>query len=185
MTLHDIVGSFILAGFVILGILGINLFMGERWVESRTNLDAQQNIVQLAQLMQHDFNKIGLADTTGKPITVAHSNKLSFWGDVNTDGVADFVTYYTGTPAELSSTPNPRDFNLYRVVAPSETLRVASGLSSFQFSFFDSTGGATSDSTKVRAFKVILTVESTRPFKDTLYSSARWEQIFYPRSLIK
>ena len=195
MNLQDLIGSAVLAGFVILGIVGINMFMSETWVQAQADVETQQNIVQLAEILQADFNRIALADTTGTPVVFADSNRVRFWGDVNNDGKAELVTYLTGLAGQMSHTPNPRDIMLYRVVAPSETLKVASGLTQFRLTYRDSASSATTIPSQVRAINVSMRVESTYPYKiiknappvppDTLYSVVHWEQLFYPRNLIK
>src|SRR5690606_41632458 len=44
------------------------------------------------------------------------SNKIKFLTDVDSDSFVDTIYYYSGSPNELLSTPNPRDRYLYRVV---------------------------------------------------------------------
>lgn len=192
MNLQDLIGSAVLAGFVLLGIIGINMFMSETWIQAQADVETQQNIAQLAEILQSDLNKVGLGDTTKQPVVNADSNRIKFWGDVTNDGKAEIVTYYRGLPSQLSNTPNPRDFMLYRVVAPSETVKVARGLTQFNLTYVDSAGGSTNDSTKVRGIQVAMRVESTYPYKiiqntppDTLYSVVYWNQLFYPRNLIR
>lgn len=183
MRLFVIVGMMIVVGFLFLGLLAFNLFLSSTAVQARADVGAQQNIVQLAQLLQSDIYAIGLEDRTNRPIVSARHTLLKFWGDVNNDGKAELVTYFTGPVIELSRTPNPRDFMLYRAIAPSETLEVASGLTSFDLLYFDSSGSLTEDPGKVRGIRIALQVESPHPYKDSLYSGLHWEQLFYPRNL--
>jgi len=117
----DIVGSVVIAGFVLL----MGLRMNSTMVNSRDSFNAdvtvQQNMVALVQAIEFDFRKMGykVTDPT-EVILAADSDHVRFAGDVNDDGVIDTVDWRLGP--YLAATPNPNDRTLYRRVSPSATM---------------------------------------------------------------
>lgn len=151
-TLMDIIGSAIVGGILLLILLRMNetaiannyQYSGERIV--------QQNIVELVSLLEYDFRKIGYCrDWTQIPdpalaIIHADSTSITFLTDIVTnanpygDGIVDALKYYLGPTSELTSTPNPNDRILYRVVNHNSALGSNLGITQFKLKYLDATG---------------------------------------------
>ena len=112
----------------------------------------QQNLVDLVELIEYDFRKIGyckdytqIADPT-KSIIHADSNSISFLTDVITspgtygDGVVDTVTYSISDTSALNMTPNPNDVILYRRVNHQALGGSNMGVTQFKLTYYDALG---------------------------------------------
>jgi len=184
MSVIDIVGSTLLGAAVLLAIFGMNFVLSDSSQQFGADLNAQENMVEFTKAIQWDLAKIGYRDTTRAPILVARPDTLVFLGDIDNDGTVDVVKYYKGSPAMLSSTPNPNDFILYRIIVnKTENLAMNLGLTKFQLSYVDSTGTLTLDPKLVRGVKIVAMVQSPYSAADSAYSGAYWENTIYPRNL--
>ncbi|MEG8947890.1 hypothetical protein [Rosettibacter firmus] len=198
-TLIDILGSTIIGGLLLLILLRMNdtavennyLFSGEKIV--------QQNLLDIVRLIEYDFTKIGYCkDWTkipdpAKAIISATDTSISFLTDVAVsqgnlegDGVPDTLKYYLGTKEELSSTPNPNDRILYRVVN-NQTARGSNlGVTQFKLTYFDALGDTlhpnempASPPLGICTIQIDVAVENPAAYGDD-YSSERkviWRQI--------
>jgi hypothetical protein len=151
-VLLDILGSTVIGGFLLLTLLRMNetsiknnyTYSGERIV--------QQNIVDVVTLLEYDFRKIGYCnDYNNMPdpttcIIQADSSSITFLTDIVTsagtygDGVIDTLKYYVGPTSQLTSTPNPNDRILYRVVNHSTAAGSNLGVTQFKLTYFDANG---------------------------------------------
>ena len=151
-TLIDIIGSTIIGGLLLLILLRMNStaiqnnykFNGERIV--------QQNLVDVVRLIEYDFRKIGYCNGyTNLPkqsmaIIHADSTSITFLTDIPTtgnpygDGVVDTLKYYLGSASQLTSTPNPNDRILYRVVNHNPVAGSNLGVTQFKLTYYDSDG---------------------------------------------
>lgn len=152
-SLLDILGSTIIGGLLLMILLRMNdtavennyMFNGEKIV--------QQNLVDLVQLLEYDFRKIGYcADWTkipnpAKAILTATDTSITFLTDVAVDqnhlegdGTPDVLTYFLGSKSELSSTPNPNDRILYRVVNNEPVKGSNLGVTQFKLTYYDAMG---------------------------------------------
>jgi hypothetical protein len=153
-TLLDILGSTVIGGLLLLILLRMNdsavennfLYSGEEIV--------QQNIVDVVRLIEYDFRKIGycanyeILPDGAVAIREADSTDITFWTDLPTkekpygDEVIDIVRYYLGptTESTVSSTPNPNDRMLYRVVNNETPKGSNLGVTNFKLTYYDSDG---------------------------------------------
>ena len=97
----DLIGSYIIAGTIILMIGRLNIY-----ILNSSNEYLQSNMEQLklstsADIIDYDFYKIGYR-ITGDMIILADSDKIKFYTDIDNDGTADSLYYYTGDISELS-----------------------------------------------------------------------------------
>lgn len=114
----DIIGSTVLAGFIILMGLRLNSNVANSNQSYEADVLVQESLVSLVQAIEYDFRKMGYkVDDPTQVILRADSNYISFRGDINDDGVIDTVDWYMG--GLVSSTPNPRDRLLFRRLRPS------------------------------------------------------------------
>jgi hypothetical protein len=190
MSLMDIIGSTLLAGVVIVAILGMNLLVSDSSRAIGADLNTQQSMVEFTKTLQWDLAKIGHRDTTKVPVLVARPDSLKYMADVDDDGRVDTVFFYKGGTSSLSSTPNPYDFLVYKVVrrrlassVQTDTMKLNVGFTQFQFTYFDSTGAQTTNRLLVRGLKVTTKVENKFANADGIYAATSWENTIYPRNL--
>ncbi|TSA29340.1 MAG: hypothetical protein D4R68_02510 [Ignavibacteriales bacterium] len=151
-SLLDILGSTIIGGLLLMILMRMNatavqnnyLYSGEQIV--------QQNIVEVVKLLEYDFRKIGYCSVwtnipdPAKAIIHADSNSISFLTDIVTssypygDGVVDTLKYYLSAKSVLSSTPNPNDMILYRVINHDAVAGSNLGVTQFKLTYFDANG---------------------------------------------
>jgi type II secretory pathway component PulJ len=199
-TVIDIIGSFIIFGWLLMMSLRMNTANSENMQTYRGELLVQENLVEVTKLLEYDFRKIGycrepnnLADPT-KAIIQADSSRIRFLTDVDRgsgpDGVVDTVTYYLGDTTELALTQNPRDRLLYRVVSGYAARGSNLGVSYFNLKYFDSQGSQLStpvisgDLQRIQTIQISLVVENTMAAElvetspiNQQYASAFWQQM--------
>ncbi len=197
----DLVGSFIIFGWLLLTSIRLSVANSENMQTYGGELLVQENLVELTKLLEYDFRKIGfclepnrIPDPT-RAIILADSTRLKFLTDVDLtgagpDGIVDSLYYFLGPTSELSSTMNPRDRLLYRVVNAEAPKGSNLGVTSFRFRYFDSVGNEIglpitgNNLQKIQTIQISLIVENvvagelveTAPI-NTQYSSAFWQQM--------
>lgn len=185
-VLIDLMGSIVIGGFLLLSI--VQLFSDATTSSYLYNDDVivEGNLVEVGQLLEHDFRKIGFCSNPdnftnpSKAIIFADSNRIRFLSDMNRDGNMDTVKYYLGTTTELSSTPNPRDRKLYRVINGETPGGANLGVTSFSLRYYNSLGQLLtfpiSTPSEIRSIEVAISVESVASM-DQQYRKAYWRQI--------
>jgi hypothetical protein len=197
----DLIGSMVLFGWLLLTTIRMGIANSENMQTYGGELLVQENLVEVTRLLEYDFRKIGfckepnlLPDPT-KAIILADSTRLKFLTDVDLtgtgpDGVVDSIYYYLGPTSELSSTMNPRDRLLYRVVNNESAKGSNLGVTSFRFRYYNVQGVELSPPVtalnlqKIQTIQISLIVENvvagelveTAPI-NTQYSSAFWQQL--------
>jgi hypothetical protein len=141
-SLLDIIGSFLVAGILLLMGLQLNATAMEVKAVYSQNYNLQTNLTTVVDIMESDFRKIGycrdwrrVADPT-QSIRIADSNRIRFRCDYNNDGHLDSVTYAVSSPNKLLDTPNPYDMLLYRVLNTDTTV-LRLGITQFRFTYRD------------------------------------------------
>ena len=185
-TLLDIIGSFIIGGFLLLIIWRLNNSATENTYVNAGELVVQKNLVEVVQLLEYDFRKIGYCNDwtkipdPSKAILVAKPDSISFLTDVESDGVVDTIHYFLGSIAELSSTENPRDRMLYRVINNERPNGANLGVTQFELVYFDVIGDTIFQPIlipgEINTMQINIRVENIAAY-DTNYSSAFWRQI--------
>jgi hypothetical protein len=186
----DIVGSMLIAGFVLM----MGMKMNSTMVNSRDSFNAdvtvQENMVALVQTIEFDFRKMGyMVDDPTTVIQVADTSHIRFVGDVNDDGIIDTVDWSLGGP--VTSSPNPNDRLLVRTVSPSAAMGGSSvigipGITEFGLRYLNQEGQPAI--TKGQIWLVETTIRLESPWKtqnrgvldqsydDWGYSAAFWRQ---------
>lgn len=201
----DILGSTVVGGFLLIILLNMNQsaiqnnydFGGERIV--------QQNLVEVIQLIEYDFRKIGYTASRtnlipqSTAIIHADSSSITFQTDLPVkttpvsdqqygDGVIDTVKYYLGPTSELTATPNPNDRILYRVVNHDAAKGASLGVTRFKLTYYDvfgnQLGTATNPLPSVAPFgivsiKIDVAVENPYAYANnyTYDKRAMWRQV--------
>lgn len=200
-TILDLIASSMVFGSLMLIALRLNGATMERMQDYREDLIVQQNLVEIANLLEYDFRKIGYClDYSKIPITshairYADTSKIIFWTDLPTllstsgDGDLDSLTYYVGPTSELADTPNPNDKLLYRVENNATPVGVNLGVTIFNIQYYDALRNLlttpVADPREIQYLQI--TIQTEHPIKwtkyyntatyDTVYQSAYWRQV--------
>lgn len=185
-TLIDLFGSAIIGGVIFLILLRMSDAATENTYFYAGELLVQEDLVAVVELMEYDFRKIGYcADYTQIPnpseaILQADSTSISFLFDTNYNGTPDTLRYYLGTTGELSSTPNPRDRMLYRVINNAVPKGANLGVTEFKITYFNALGDKLtfpiSDTREIYSLLINIKVENSAAY-DAKYSRAFWRQL--------
>jgi len=185
-TLLDIIGSMIIGGMLLMILFRLNNATVENTYNNGGELIVQESLVEVVQLIEHDFRKIGYcADWNKIPfpsrsILMADSNNIHFLTDVDSDGEVDTMHYYLGPTSALLNTPNPRDKILYRVVNNNPEAGSNLGVTEFSLLYFNSLGDTISfpitTPAEIYTMQINITVESVAAY-DENYASGFWRQI--------
>lgn len=147
-TILDIVGAVVIGGFMLLLLHSLSGRASENASLYSGDLIAQQNLVSLVELLEHDFSRIGYCENIDsmrspeKMIVAADSTSITFWTDLaqsasdfRGDGIPDKLIYELG--ADIHETPNPFDKILYRY--KDGTTKDASnlGITEFNITYYD------------------------------------------------
>lgn len=188
-------------GSLMLIALRLNGTTMERSQDYREDLIVQQNLVEIAKLLEYDFRKIAYCKDYSKipiathAIRYADTSRIKFWTDLGTvanpdgDGNLDSLTYYVGPASELSLTPNPNDKLLYRVENDATPVGVNLGVTIFHIQYYDALRNVlatpVADPREIHFMQI--TIQTEHPVKwtkyyntatyDTVYQSAFWRQV--------
>ena len=184
----DLIGSFILAGFVMLMGLRLNANIAESAHSYKIDVVVQESLVSLVQAIEFDFRKMGYR--VEDPTTViqsADSTHITFLSDVDDNGVIDTLEWYLGGP--VTSTPNPDDKILYRRVGTASGSNLVGslpGVTRFSMKYLNQEGQQTQILGQIWIVETTLRVESPWKVKDREvldqgyglwgYSAAFWRQ---------
>lgn len=192
-TLMDILSSIIIGGLLLILLWQIDDSAVKNVYNNSEELILQQNLATSARILEHDFRRIGYCKNYSlipktNVITSATDSSISFLTDVNDAGKVDTLKYYIGPTSELSTTPNPRDRFLYRVVNNEIPVGVNLGVTQFRLVYFDVYGDTLytpiSDLTLISSMEINIAVENVAGYggnsdedQGSKYSTAFWRQI--------
>src|SRR3989304_10023881 len=91
-TLLDLLGASVIGAMVILVMLNLNIYSSNMKFSSDSELRLQQNAKTLADIISYDLRKIGFKQS-GLALITAQPKKISFYADIDLNGVVDVVTY--------------------------------------------------------------------------------------------
>ena len=187
----DLIGSTIISGFLLLLLFKLNDASIENNFVYGGEAIAQSNMVEVVQLVEHDFRKIGYCrdwdkiPDPSKSIIAASLNSIEFLTDENNDGNIDTINYYLGSTQELTNTPNPNDKILYRVVNNSQPIGANLGVTQFDLYYYDALGNQLpfpiTVPSAIYTMQINIKVEDVygydRKNDDEKYASAFWRQV--------
>jgi hypothetical protein len=192
-TILDILGSFIIGGFLLILLWRIDDSAVQNVYNNSEELILQQNLATSARIVENDFRRIGYCKNYNlisktNVITSATDSSISFLTDVYDQGNVDELKYYLGPTSELASTPNPRDRFLYRVVNSETPIGVNLGITQFRLVYFDVYGDTLhtpiTDLSRISSMEINIAVENVEGYggsspeeEKNKYSSAFWRQI--------
>jgi len=187
--LLDIVGSFIIAGMVIMILLAVNINNNASSSVILFTTIEQQKVTDVSELIEYDFYKIGYRIQDEK-IAIADSNEIKFYTDIYNDNLVDSVHYYLGETFDLTVTTNPNDRLLHRRRNDTDSLSTAIPVVDFNLTYFDSIGNTlayaslTSSGVRelIKSIKIEITVESDEMY-DEQYRASEWKKKISPKNL--
>ena len=161
--------------------INFNIFQSNSVFSSDSELHLQQNAKTLAEILNHDMRKIGYR-YDGTPFIQADSEYVSFYSDIDRNGSVDNVVYFLGDTSSASSTTNPNDKVLYRVVNTDTIQGPSLGLVKAKFSYYDGLGAVTSNLSEIKYIKAELWIEPYEPVNGE-YPFTYWELTINPRNI--
>jgi len=187
--LLDIVGSFIIAGMVVMILLAVNINNSASSSVILFTTIEQRKVTDVSELIEYDIYKIGYRIPDEK-IAIADSNEIKFYTDINDNDLADSIHYYLGETTDLSYTTNPDDKPLHRNRNNQDSLSTAFPVVDFHLSYFDSIGNTldyaslTSSAGRVliKSIKIKIAVETDEMY-DEQYRTSEWKKKISPKNL--
>jgi hypothetical protein len=190
-VLIDLIGSTVVGGFLLLLLFRLNDASVENNYVYGGEAIAQSNMVEVVQLVEHDFRKIGYCKEwekipdPSKSILQASINSIRFLTDENNDGNIDTISYYLGSTQELTKTPNPNDRILYRVVNHNQAIGANLGVTQFDLYYYDAMGNQLpfpiTVPSAIYTMQINIKVEDVygydRKNDEEKYASAFWRQV--------
>ncbi|MEA3288134.1 MAG: hypothetical protein U9Q77_12275 [Candidatus Marinimicrobia bacterium] len=175
-------GSFLIGGMVLLTILNMNHEILETSSLNSLGTMAQENVVEIAAILDYDFKKIGHQVSRTTPALLAFSDStITFLSDIDRDSVIDTLSYRAGPASETSATDNPNDRYLYRSVNGVE-YDVALGVTAWELRYFNEKMSTTSQIDSVRIIQISFDVGTTYGY-DENYGRASWSTQYAPKNL--
>ncbi len=183
-TILDILGSIIIGGILLLILWRLDDSATQSMINNGQDVALQRNLTNVARILEYDFRKIGYctnaAQLEDSAITQADSNSITFLSDEKNAGTLNSIRYYLGPTSELTSTPNPKDRYLHRVVDGDLANGADLDVIDFKLIYFDDLGrvisSPVSDPSTIGSIEINILIED--PFAyDEKYSQAFWKQI--------
>ena len=187
--LLDIIGSMIIAAMVVMILLAVNInTTASSSIILFTTIE-QKKIMDVSELIQYDFYKIGYLIPDEK-ISVADSNEIKFYTDIDNNNEIDSVHYFVGNTTDLSYTSNPNDKPLYRQRNNHDSLLTEIPVVDFNLSYYDSLGNSldysalTNSAVRdlIKSIKIKITVESDELYADE-YRASEWKKKISPKNI--
>ena len=183
----DIIGSIVIASFVILIGLRLNATIAGSADASMASLNVQESMAELVRTLEYDFRKIGYEVPDPKmSIAIADTSHLKFYANMDRAGGLDSVEWFVGPP--LTTLPNPKVRVLYRRYNEEQAGGAAGlGVTEFKMKYFNASGTeiAPLDAahySQIWVIEVSLKVESPYKVQDAVntdvsdYAAAYWRQ---------
>jgi len=181
----NLIGSIIIGGLLFLMINRYHGSLNQNSQEQVLDSMTMENSTSITKLIEFDFNRMGLrVSTTTNPVVQADSNRITFLSDIDDNGNVDTLRYYLSDTTLVTSTENPRDRILYRLVNNEAPIDAALGVTQFNILYLDWMGYETTDLSQIRTFVISLMVESIAPYEDR-YSSYFWQTRISPPNIVR
>ena len=151
----QISGSFIIGGLLLIALMGL-FFFNSNFSSSKTiSSVTQTSSFQTKQIIDYDFNKIGYR-CNSKRVSAIDSNSISFWADLDNNGVEDSINY---------------SFNKYltRTVNPGNQKTIFQSVDGFQVVGYDSLNNETTNPELVKSISVTITQNNQSMIADSTF----------------
>ena len=182
--------SFIIFASFMITVMGVDQNVKTVSHQVTIEKNAQEAIVELVKLFNHDFTKIGYKKSAPKfKPGWLDSTRITWYCDFDNNDQTDSVTYYLDENT-IDRLQNPNIRYLYRKINNDQALRIGVGVIFFKLSYYDSALNPISYSklsdvdniNKIKAIKIQLRVESQYNIQNK-YGSTYWEKIYFPKNL--
>jgi hypothetical protein len=205
--LYDLLGSIIIGGIVLLMLTAFNGNVMEGAGNQFFKTAVQTNLTNVTNIIENDFRKMGyrVSPTQDSSIIYADSNKITFKGDFNDDGVIDTLQYYIDT-VRAYLMPNPRTKVLHRKLNSLPPQDMYIGATTFRLQYYKRNDSLMTNSlitatpvaatSKIKSVKLSMSIESpyhfldnrnderlSNPWNDTTYAGVYWERNMKPVNL--
>lgn len=174
----DLIGSIVIASFVILMGLRLNQSISGNADASKANLNVQESLVDIVRTIEYDFRKIGYnVPDPQNSIVVNDSNRIVFRADMNRDGVIDTVEWYVTNP--IGGFPNPNIRKLYRRISGGTPVGAALGVTQFKLKYLNQDGGTAAFKSQIWIIEMTLKVESPYKVQDAVITDQSYQDMGY------
>jgi hypothetical protein len=174
----DLIGSIVIAGFVILIGLQVNQTIAGNADASTANLNVQEAMVDIVQSIEYDFRKMGYGVPEGVLALIdTGATRISFRADIDNDGIVDVIEWYTGPV--ITGLPNPNIRVLYRRVNGGKPVGAALGVTDFGLKYLNQDGGPPVSIGAIYIIEVTLQVESPYKVQDQIITDQSYEEMGY------
>ncbi len=180
-TILDLLGASFVGGIVLLMMVNIYIYSSQKRFASNADLRLQQNAKTLAEIVNNDLRKVGYK-YEGTAIAIAQPTEFSFYGDIDSNGTSDQITYLVSDSTKAVGTQNPHDIVLYRVVNGDTSKGPSLGLTKLNFSYRNAAGYLTSVLDSIKYINIEMWIETTEPVDDK-YPFTYWEMNINPRNI--
>lgn len=187
--LLDIVSSTLIAGMLLLSVLKVNSDLTSTNSDTNIEVITQENATTVANTIAYDFYKIGYKASPA--IVFADTSAITFCSQIDNNGVVDTIKYWLGAPLGLSGV-NPNWCILYRVKNGNPIRGASLGVTSFNLTYYDSTGqeisvppGGTSDQStlsRIESIHIVILFQSADKTSSG-YAETYWEEFISPKNL--
>lgn len=174
----DLIGSIVIASFVILMGLRLNQSISGSADASTANLNVQESLVDIVHTIEYDFRKIGYnVPNPQNAIVVADSNRIVFLADMNRDGNIDTVEWKVSNL--IGGFPNPNIRKLYRRVGNGPYVGAALGVTQFGLKYLNQDGGPAAFLSQIWIIEMTLKVESPYKVQDQIITDQSYQDMGY------
>lgn len=180
---NGLVASILVGGLLMLAIFKVGTRMMVSSDQTTVDNAIKGNVNDVGQVVDLDFRRMGMNVST-QTITFASANKITFRSDTTGSGVLQTITWSYDTTQSVSSTVNPDDHPLYRIV-DGVSHRVGMAITSFKLTYTLKDGTVTTNPATlkdIRRINVQMTNESPEKVGNE-YLSTNWQRLFIPANI--
>ncbi len=182
----DLLAASFIGAIVILVILNLNVYSSNVKFGSDSELKLQQNAKTLAEIISYDLRKIGFGKS-GTALIAAEPKKISFYSDIDSNGVVDIITYQIKDSLPIAGASNEKHKVLYRIVNNDTSKGPSLGLVDIKFNYFTNSGNPTTVLDSISYINSELFLESdfriVDPSGKKKFLSTYWELTIKPRGI--
>jgi hypothetical protein len=174
----DLLGSVVIAGFVILIGLRLNQTIAGNADASKANVNVQESMVEIVRTIEYDFRKIGYKVPEEQwAIIDTSSTMITFLSDIDDNGAIDVVKWWAGP--KITTLPNPNTVMLYRQVNSETPTSSNLGVTNFKLRFLDQEGKDPDSFGGIYIIEITLQVESPYKVQDQVNPDLNYDEMGY------
>jgi hypothetical protein len=174
----DLIGSIVIASFVILMGLRLNQSISGSADATTANLNVQESLVDIVRNIEYDFRKIGYdVPDPQQAIVTADSNRVVFLADIYHRGIVDTVKWYVTGP--IGGFPNPNIRKLYRQIDSDPPVGASLGVTQFSLKYLNQDGGPAAFLSQIWIIEMTLKVESPYKVQDEIITDQTYQNMGY------